>query len=237
MPLRVHVFQHVHYEGLGSMETFFKDIGADITYTEFFAGGKAPAPHAFDLLLVMGGPMGVYDEAEFPWIKEEKQALKAALNAQKPVIGICLGSQLMAEVLGGKVTKNAHREIGWFPVERISNPRVSWVSECFPERFTTFHWHGDTFSIPSGASALFKSEGCANQGFVWGEKVVGLQFHPEITPAVAATWVETGASEMQPGPYVQAADQIMGNPEVFETNNGWIAALCRRLIQFIPSQN
>ena len=233
MAVRIQVFQHVPFEGIGSMESVFRDSGALLDYTHYFADQNPPPLDAFDLLLVMGGPMGVYDEVEFPWLKEEKRALKAALFAGKPVLGICLGAQLMAEVLGGKVTKNPHKEIGWFPVECLPEAASSWATEYFPERFNTFHWHGDTFSIPSGASPLFRSEGCANQGFAWGENALALQFHPEITPETAVSWVKHGTDELTPGPYVQSPEQICGTPEDFIMNNGWIAGLCRAMMSRI----
>ncbi len=233
MPPRVRVFQHVPHEGLGAMESVFAGAGAgaEIETTRFFEGEKPPALDSFDLLVVMGGPMGVYDETEFPWLIGEKRALQSALKAGKSVLGICLGSQLMAEVLGAKVTKNGHREIGWWPVEKLPGAHVSWVAHCFPPRFSAFHWHGDTFGIPPGAVPLFRSKGCANQGFAWGEKAVALQFHPEITPEIAATWLETGASELQPGPYVQTPEQIQGRAEDYESNHGWLKDVCRELIR------
>src|SRR6187402_480407 len=106
--LRLHVFQHVPFEGLGALEPFFEARSASVAYTRFFAGENPPSPEAFDMLVVLGGPMGVYDEDKHPWLREEKRALRAALTAGKPVLGLCLGSQLMSEVLGGIVTKNTH---------------------------------------------------------------------------------------------------------------------------------
>ena len=234
MSIRVEVFQHVPFEGLGSLESFFASAQAHVAHTRWFQGGKAPRQESFDLLVIMGGPMGVYDEAEFPWLKDEKRALKETLEAGKPVLGICLGAQLLAEVLGGVVTRNPYREIGWFPVERAApGSGSSWVSRYFPERFPTFHWHGDTFSIPSGATHLFRSEGCSNQGFVWKERAVGLQFHPEIRPETIASWLENGQEELQPGPYVQSPDRMRGLPEDFTNNNGWIAKACGELMRRI----
>ena len=244
MPLRLHVFQHVPFEGLGSLEPFFAARDASIVYTRFFDGGKPPPPAAFDMLVVLGGPMGVYDEDKHPWLKEEKAALRAALAAGKPVLGLCLGAQLLSEVLGGAVTKNAHREIGWWPVEKLpgtaGDARSTLAASCFPDRFTTFHWHGDTFSIPPGAVSLFRSAGCAHQGFAWGANpggttAVGLQFHPEITPAAITTWIAEslaeGGGDLRPGPYVQAPAAMAGRPEDFAANNAWMSALCARLLE------
>jgi GMP synthase-like glutamine amidotransferase len=239
MPLRLHVFQHVPFEGLGALESFFAGRGASITYTRFYAEEIPPAHDAFDMLIVLGGPMGVYDEDKHPWLRVEKPALKAALEAGKPVLGLCLGAQLMSAVLGGVVTRNAHREIGWWPVEKLPGLENDPVAACFPDRFTTFHWHGDTFSIPPGAVSLFRSEGCAHQAFTWGRgsekrKAVGLQFHPEITEAAISTWIAEslaeGGGDLKPGPYVQSAAAMAGTAEDFSGNNAWMAALCAGLI-------
>jgi GMP synthase-like glutamine amidotransferase/predicted DCC family thiol-disulfide oxidoreductase YuxK len=238
MPLRLHVFQHVPFEGLGSLEPGFRAAGAAIAYTRFFAGEKPPAPDAFDMLVVLGGPMGVYDEEAFPWLLEEKRALRAALDAGRPVLGLCLGAQLLSEVLGGTVTKNKHREIGWWPVEKLPGLGAHPLARCFPDAFTTFHWHGDTFSLPPGATALFRSEGCENQGFAWGDRVVGLQFHPEVTPEAIEAWVQAsvaeGGGDLKPGPYVQAAGAMTGARAGIEENNAWMRALCARLSGVAP---
>ncbi len=236
MSFRIHVFQHVPYEGLGAMEAIFAAVDAQIQRTCFFAGDIPPSSEAFDLLVIMGGPMGVYDEGEFPWLKAEKAAIKDAFAAGKGVLGICLGSQLMAEALEGRVTRNTYKEIGWWPVERLPEAQNHWVAQCFPERFKTFHWHGDTFSIPPEAVPLFQSEGCAHQGFAFGDKAVALQFHPEILPEIAATWLQTGAAELTPGPYVQTPEQIAsGTPDDFAANNGWTGRLCRGLLRTLLS--
>ncbi len=217
MTLRIHVFQHVPHEGSGSLASVFAAQGAELATTRFFADDPLPSPDAFDLLLVLGGPMNVYEHARYPWLAEETAFIGEALRAGKAVLGLCLGAQLMAVALGGRVTANAHREIGWWPVERIPDADDNERASCFPERFTTFHWHGDTFSIPPGAVALFRSEACAHQGFAWGARAVGLQFHPEITADAVEAWIEvaqksgtTGAGgesggDLRPGPYVQTA--------------------------------
>ena len=232
MSFRIQVFQHVPYEGLGAMEGILSAVDARIERTCFFQGELPPPPESYDLLVAMGGPMGVYDEAEFPWLAMEKTALQAAFKADKGVLGICLGSQLMAEVLGGRVTQNPHKEIGWWPVERRPEAKGNWAVQCFPDKFRTFHWHGDTFSIPPGAVPLFRSEGCEHQGFAYGGKAVALQFHPEIQPEVVSTWLQTGAADLTSGPFVQSPEQIeSGSADDFAANNGWMARLCRGLLR------
>jgi GMP synthase (glutamine-hydrolysing) len=236
MSKRVRVFQHVPFEGIGSLETFFAEAGATVEFTHWYRGDSAPDPDGFDLLVIMGGPMGVCDEAKFPWLKEEKMALKTALDAGKSALGICLGAQLMAEALGASVTKNLVPEIGWLPVERLPEAESSWAAHCFPERFTPFHWHGDTFAIPRGATPLFRSEGCAAQGFAWGEKAVALQFHPEVTPVIIRDWIGKGISELSPGPYVQTPERIEAELALCVENNVWIGEICSRLLDLRPDE-
>lgn len=232
-PLRLRVFQHVPHEGLGALEPFFAGWGAQVACTRFFDGELPPGPEAYDFLVVLGGPMNVYEEDKYPWLATEKAAIRVALDAGKAVLGLCLGAQLMSVALGGVVTRNAHREIGWWPVEKIPGVGAHWAASCFPDRFETFHWHGDTFSIPPGATALFRSEGCAHQGFAWGERAVGLQFHPEITSEAIAAWIREGEAEgggdLAPGTYVQTAEAMRGGGD-FAGNNAWMGALCGRMI-------
>ena len=131
-------------------------------------------------------------------------------------------------------------------MEKLPGHERDPVAACFPDRFTTFHWHGDTFSLPPGATSLFRSEGCAQQGFVWDAGrsngaglAVGLQFHPEITAAAITTWITEslaeGGGDLKPGPYVQAAADMDGNEENFRENNAWMAALCTHLINLSES--
>jgi GMP synthase-like glutamine amidotransferase len=184
-PLRIEIMQHVAFEGLGSMEAWFGGRGHGLRYTRLYAGelpmeleGRGSPP---DWIVVMGGPMGVHDEAEFPWLLSEKRALEAALKRGAAVLGVCLGAQLLAHVLGAEVSRNPDKEIGWFPVDLAAEAAKTWLGRAFPPRFTPFHWHGDTFSLPAAAVALGGSAACKNQGFLYRENVLGLQFHPEIT--------------------------------------------------------
>jgi GMP synthase-like glutamine amidotransferase len=186
---------------------------------------------------VLGGPMNVYEHARHPWLADETAFIGEALRAGKSVLGLCLGAQLMAVALGGHVAANAHREIGWGPVETVPEARADARALCFPARFTTFHWHGDTFSLPAGAVWLFRSEACAHQGFAWGERAVGLQFHPEITAEAVEAWIEVarktggeGGGDLRPGPYVQTAaamrDGAGARAGLVAANNLWVEKLC-----------
>ncbi len=207
--MRVHYLQHVPFEGLGSIESWLVDNGCQITATRFFDADPLPDHANIDLVIVMGGPMGVQDEAEFPWLSEEKQWLRRIIDDGKRVLGICLGAQLVAEVLGAQVTKNQHTEIGWFPVYRPEGASESTVGSWLPNPLDVFHWHGDTFSIPDGALHLATSVGCKNQGFVFEERVVALQFHLEVTTDSVQSLVANGRDELISSKYISSEEQIL----------------------------
>jgi GMP synthase-like glutamine amidotransferase len=206
--LRVHWFQHVPFEGLGSIGAWLEHKRAQVSSTAFWNGEAPPTTENFDGLIVMGGPMSVHDEAMYPWLREEKGAIRDAIARGKVVLGICLGAQLIAEVLGGQVTRNAEREIGWFPIERIPHAATHALGGVLPHQEPVFHWHGETFSIPAGTTLLSRSAACAHQAFAWEDRVLALQFHLETTAESAKAMVEHCAADLAPGPFVQSAAEI-----------------------------
>ncbi len=226
MPNRhVHAFYHVAFENLAAIQPWLQNHGWTVSQTRWDLGDTAPETNAYDWLIVMGGPMGVHDEAELPWLRQEKQAIREAITAGKPVLGLCLGAQLMADVLGANVTRNPHKEIGWHSVGLEENAEATWLHQAMPESLLTFHWHGDTFALPPNAVRLAHSEGCANQGFIVGDKVVGLQFHPEVMPEGIAALIQNCASDLKAGPFVQSPDQIAGRPDYFAANRVFLEEL------------
>ncbi len=225
--MKIHVFQHEAFEGLGGMEAWFKSKGHSITYTRFYLGEKSVELQAFDALVVMGGSMGVYDEAIYPWLIEEKLALRLAIEDEKIVLGICLGAQLIASVTGGTVSRNHFKEIGWHEVRRIEGG--VW-DKIFPATMITFHWHGDTFSLPPGAKHLVGSEACENQAFAIGEKVLGLQFHPEVTVKTIEALMADCENDLTPGPFVQGKEMLRGKAEYFSVNEEFLNRILSRLI-------
>jgi GMP synthase-like glutamine amidotransferase len=230
-PLRIRVFQHVPFEDIGSLAAWARERGHDVAYTRFHAGEAAPDPSAYDFLIVMGGPMGVHDGDRLPWLGGEKRALRAALDAGRSVLGICLGAQLIADVLGAPVTRNPQAEIGWFPVELAPAARDSWISEIFPGSFPAFHWHGDTFAIPAGYVPLGSSAACRNQGFLGGMRanVLGLQFHPEATAESVASLAEACADELRPAPFVQDGEALRAGVRHAPALNAMLGRACDRL--------
>lgn len=208
--MRVHYFQHVAFEGLGSMAPWLQAAGGTVTATRFYESAILPRLEDVDWLIVMGGPMSVNDEAELPWLVAEKQFIRQAIEAGKRVLGVCLGAQLIANVMGARVYANAVREIGWFPVHGVAAPGNDTFR--FPASLEAFHWHGETFDLPAGAVHLARSEACEHQAFQLGRSVIGLQFHLETTPASARELVAHGRDELVPAPFVQSEAQILGTP-------------------------
>ncbi len=213
--MHIHYLQHVPFEGLGSIQTWAIDHGHSLSATRFYQNDPLPELKDFDWLIVMGGPMNIYEEEKYRWLKTEKAFIKEAITANKTVIGICLGAQLIADVLGAKVYQGKHKEIGWFPIELTAEASNYPVFADLPQKITVFHWHGDTFDLPPGAVHLALSEGCTNQAFIYNHRVLGLQFHLESTPESLEQIITNCRDEMVPGKYVQNPTEIFANPDRF----------------------
>ena len=215
--MRLHAFYHVPFEDVGSIGLWAAERGHEVTATSFFAEETPPPAGDYDMLVVMGGPMGVYDEKEYPWLVGEKKAIEAAVAADKAVCGVCLGAQLLSVVLGGSVSRNPVPEIGWFKVHMTPEGLAEPVFAGFPDAYYAFHWHGDTFSIPPGASHAASSAACPNQAFVYNHKVVGLQYHLETTPVGMQRLIKYCAEDVAvPGPTVHHPKQMHAGREVFK---------------------
>lgn len=167
----------------------------------------------------MGGPMGIYDTNEFPWLSDEKKFISKAIKDNKTVLGICLGSQLIADILGSKVFSNNQKEIGWFDIKLTEQAKNNMLTNSFDPEFTAFHWHGDTFDLPENSTQLFYSEACRNQGYIYKEKVLGIQFHFEVTEKTLIEMVENGQAELIENTYIQSAEQILKSTEYIKINN------------------
>lgn len=217
--LKIHTLQHVPFEGLGCIDQWITTKGHIVDYTKLYDKPQFPSLNEFDWLIVMGGPMGVYDEAIYPWLKEEKEFIRRAIESGKIVVGICLGSQLIAEVLGAKVYPNKQKEIGWFDIQKTEFARNHPLLEQIEEQFTVFHWHGDTFDLPADSERLFSSAVCLNQAFLYKKKVLGLQFHFEVTSQTLKEMIENGMSELVEDKTIQSATKIMEQTKYIESNN------------------
>lgn len=206
---RVRVLQHVPFEDLGSIRDWLDDRRASVEYTRLFAGDRFPSVADVDLLIALGGPMSVNDEAEIPWLAPEKAFIRQFIETGRPMLGVCLGAQLAANALGARVSRLPEKEIGWFPVRAVHPARPA---IRFPDTFNAFHWHGEMFDLPEGAVRLAESDVCANQAFQLHDTVVGLQFHLEATPAGVAALVENCRQELIEGPHVQTEEQMRQAP-------------------------
>ena len=203
--MRVHILQHVPFEGPGSIEGWFRKHEAQVTCTRFFDNPELPELAELDLLIALGGPMSVNDEEEFPWLVAEKRFIAQTVTSGKAVLGICLGAQLIASAMGVRVYPGPEKEIGWFPVYAEKPTPAGFP---FPEAILAFHWHGETFDLPADAMLLASSPGCRHQAFQLGVRTIGLQFHLETTPASAEAIIAHCRHELVPQRFVQSEELI-----------------------------
>jgi len=201
--MNVHILQHVSFEGIGSIDKWLNQRNANVSYTLFYESNDLPALSKIDLIIIMGGPMSVHDELEFPWLVEEKRFLREAISAGIPMLGICLGAQLLASALGAEIYKNSQKEIGWFDITKVPNTDFQ-----FPDTLKVFHWHGETFTLPEGAVQLAQSVACEQQAFQYGKNIIGLQFHLETTPETIDSMIANCNEELVADNFIQSKSII-----------------------------
>ena len=232
--MRLHFLQHVPFEGPGCIRDWAEAAGWEISGSHLYRDQRLPAVGDLDWLVIMGGPMNVYEDVQYPWLSKEKHLIDQAIAGRKVVLGVCLGAQLIADVLGARISANPHREIGWYPVYRssasVALPQVSAIEDTVD----ALHWHGDTFDLPDGAVHLARSEACDNQAFVYGERTLALQFHLEMTPEGLQTLVKHCAGEIEPGPYMQSPENMLSDPKRFRRANRMMRRLLDGLAQLEP---
>ncbi|ABG60852.1 conserved hypothetical protein, possible gat-related protein [Cytophaga hutchinsonii ATCC 33406] len=228
--MNIHYFQHVPFEGLACMEDWVRRPSNKVTATRFYEDERMPFVELFDTLIVMGGPMSVHDEKKYPWLVQEKQLIKKAIERGKKVIGICLGAQLIAEVLGATVSKNTYREIGWMPVTKTTAAKTVGLFSDLPDTMNVFHWHGETFNMPEGATHLLSSEACVNQAFLYGDNVLALQFHMEMTHDAIKLISEYCQDELIEGPYIHKEDTFYNDDNTVKANQ-WMYQLLNKFTQ------
>lgn len=188
---------NVAYEGLGTFDPVFRHDGVSVQpFRAFDAKGVWPAVDTFDALVIMGGPQSAYQQKQYPYLTREIALIAQALKLKKPILGVCLGAQLVATALGAKVAKNRAKEIGWYPLMREPGAEGDPLCDPFGQTETVCQWHGDTFTLPKGATQLFSSPLCAQQGFRYGANVYALQFHVEVTEAMLRMWLSANRAEL-----------------------------------------
>lgn len=228
--MRVVWIQHVPFEGLGSIEQWAMSRGHSLERVTPRHGAFAH-PGDADMLVVMGGTMGATEFAEYPWLGEEMAYLRHCVDSGRLVLGICLGAQLLSAALGGRVTRNRNPEIGWFDVELTAEGVRSPVFGVLPRRFPAFHWHGDKFSAPPGATCVAWSEACPDQAFECDDgRVLGLQMHLEVTPGAVEALIAECGRDLSGGSYVQSAAEMMERPARCTDANELMAALLEAMV-------
>jgi GMP synthase-like glutamine amidotransferase len=179
---------HIESEGPGTLGAFFQSLDADIRKARLYAGDTLPAdPDGIDAVISMGGPMNVYEEDKHPFLREETAFLKRAIDADKPVLGICLGAQMIAKALGAQVTKSPAKEVGWGKVTLSDEGRRDGLFRGLPDTLDALQWHEDMFHIPHGGKLLAYSDDCPHQAFRY-RNALGLQFHLEVTAEILLEW-------------------------------------------------
>jgi len=228
--MRVHYLQHVVFEGPASIERWAISRGHTLTATKYYENDVLPTLEPIDCLIILGGPMNVYEDGRYPWLKQEKAFIRCAIELDKAVLGICLGAQLIADALGAKVYRGEYKEIGWFPIYFTPAARQAEIFDFLPEQMHVFHWHGDTWRHPEQAVHLARSAGCANQAFLYKRRVIGLQFHLESTRESVQQLVQHCGDELVRDKYVQGAAEILSaEDDNFEQINEAMFGLIDRL--------
>jgi GMP synthase (glutamine-hydrolysing) len=198
--LKALVLNHVAFEDLGSLQVVLRERNFDL---ETLDASTAPFPLAqaalCDLLIVLGGPIGVGDTADYPFLTDELACIRQRMDARKPILGICLGAQLMAAALGARVYPGTQGpEIGWAPLQRpLDVETPEWFSPLLTPSLSLFHWHGDTFDLPEGSRHLASTNPYKNQAFALGDFALALQFHPEVTAAGLERWYVGHSCELR----------------------------------------
>ncbi len=225
---RLHWLQHVPFEGLGYIAPWAQRRGFALSGTRLYADEALPEPEAFDWLVVMGGPMGVYEADQHPHITAEIALIEASIAAGRRVLGVCLGAQLIAAALGARVFASGRREIGWFPVEAVADSASPFAADL-PAPQTLFHWHGDTFDLPAGAQHVARSAHFEQQAFSYGERVLAVQCHPEMDAAGVAALADAFGARLKPSASVQSADAMRAEQAHFEPARRLLDAWLDRL--------
>jgi GMP synthase-like glutamine amidotransferase len=227
--MNIHFLQHVPFETPAGIGDWARQHGHSSSSTAFYENDPLPDRSDYDWLVVLGGPMNIYDHDRHPWLEEEKRFLRDAIESGKVVLGVCLGAQLISSVLGGKVIRNEFREIGWHPVWRTPESESSTVFHMLPREFTAFHWHGDVFSVPPGCTLAIESEACANQAFDYENRVFALQFHLESNTESIENLISNCEDELMCGPFVQTMSELRRGynhlPQLRRTMNSFLDAI------------
>lgn len=229
--MHLHCFQHNHFEDLGYIGDWAKSNKITTSVTRFDLKPELPSLKNIDWLVIMGGAMGVNDSDQYPWIPKEIEFIRDAIHSGKIVIGICLGSQMIANALGARVYKNSEPEIGFWPITFSQEAQQDNVFRHFPARLDVMHFHFDTFTLPEGAVIMAKSSVTPVQAFRYGMNVFALQFHSELTESNLPDFISELKPEIIAGSQVQNPDEMLKKINYCSFNNEIFSKVLDEILQ------
>ncbi len=215
--MRIHYIMHAFFETPGVIESWAKDKGFEFGGTRTYANEELPKSSAVDFLVVMGGPQSLLRIGEYPYLQDEINLISRVVKEGKPVIGFCLGSQLIAGALGARTQRSPEKEVGVFPIQLTQAGLSDPIFRHFPAEFDVLHWHHDMPGIPEGAVLLAQSPGCPHQAFRVGDRIYGFQFHMEPTKKSVQPLLKHAVDDLTPDNYTQTTEEILSSD--FETMN------------------
>ena len=235
--VQIYSLEHAPHEDPVYITQWLHEREINLHPVRLYMGDHFPDVDKVGVLLIMGGFMNIYEEEKFPWLGEEKIFIRKVIEAEKPVLGICLGGQLIADILKGKVTKAPCPEYGWHTITRVSNISDSingWtnrISALFPEKLDVFEWHQDTFTIPEGAIRLYATEHCENQAYLYLDRVIGLQFHPEMDELTIREFLYYSSSEIKEKGLEDIKTDILERISLNSSGHAFIAGVMEYLLE------
>jgi GMP synthase-like glutamine amidotransferase len=219
----IDVLQHVPFEGLATIEDWGQERGHQFRIHHLYEKPVLPAEVDVSMLILLGGPMSANGTEH--WLEAERDLIRKLISEQKPVFGICLGAQQIAKAIGTDIFQGVYKEVGWHPIQTFTKH-----FPFLPDKMTVFHWHGEQFSLPDGAIRLFGNEVCENQGFVYNDSALGLQFHFETTRESITKLITHDRDYIDKGKYVQS-EQAMLSAQIPKNNKEVLYQLLDYLVQ------
>ncbi len=231
--MKIHILHHDPIDFAPDNITLWsQEKGYRINETFLCNQEKLPSLETFDWLIIMGGSQHAWDEEKHPWLIPEKAFIAESVHRKKTILGICFGTQLLAEVLGGEVYPNPDQEIGWFDVSLTTEGEESFLFRNVPQSFISFHWHSDHYSLPPGCTCLARTEPTPNQAFVCKNRpLVGLQFHPEITRAMADGYAKKYGHRWRKGKFVPGRETVLKQTETIPDTYWLMAAILDNMVR------
>ncbi len=209
--MRIQTIIHAPFEKPGEIEAWATKKGLSLSYCNTYAGDELPNPEEVDLLILMGGPQSATDLDSYPYLKQEVTFTRKIIDLNKPVLGVCLGAQIIGECLGASTERSEYKEIGLFPIRLTSDGLDDPVFKNFSDTFDVMHWHGDMPGLTQDSVLLATSRGCSRQAIRYKDRVYGLQFHLEMTPELLKGMIEHCPQDLQAGEYIRTRQELLGS--------------------------